>query len=141
MVPKDVPNLYQVLFQNCTKGCTKMVPITVPNLYQGVNRRKRMDMFHALKTGIEPSLFVPNLCHKKSKPILFCGKLRNFLRYKKTHKRCGINVHELLDCFLSQSITFLKYRRSGSNRHVRNGHGILSPACLPIPPRRHNFIL
>lgn len=115
-----------------------MVPMDVPNLYQGLNRRKRMDMFHAVKTGIEPSLFVPNLCHKKSKPILFYGKLRNFLEYKKAHKRCGINVHELIDYFLSQSITFLKYRWSGSNRHsLRNT--ILSRARLPIPPHRHGF--
>jgi hypothetical protein len=26
------------------------------------------------------------------------------------------------------------YPEPGSNRHDRNGHGILSPACLPIPP-------
>ncbi len=26
------------------------------------------------------------------------------------------------------------YPEPGSNRHSRNGHRILSPACLPIPP-------
>ena len=30
-----------------------------------------------------------------------------------------------------------QYRRPGSNRHALNGHWILSPARLPIPPRRH----
>ena len=28
-------------------------------------------------------------------------------------------------------------RRSELNRHVPRGHGILSPARLPVPPRRH----
>lgn len=34
-----------------------------------------------------------------------------------------------------------KYRWSGSNRHVRNGHGILSPARLPVPPHRLDVII
>ena len=29
-------------------------------------------------------------------------------------------------------------RRSELNRHVRRGHGILSPARLPVPPRRRS---
>ena len=29
------------------------------------------------------------------------------------------------------------YPEPGSNRHGRNGHRILSPACLPIPPSGH----
>ncbi len=29
---------------------------------------------------------------------------------------------------------FSMYPEPGSNRHGRNGHRILSPACLPIPP-------
>ena len=28
----------------------------------------------------------------------------------------------------------LSYSRRDLNPHSRNGHGILSPACLPIPP-------
>ena len=30
-------------------------------------------------------------------------------------------------------------RRPGSNRYGRNDHRILSPTCLPIPPRRHKM--
>ena len=39
-----------------------------------------------------------------------------------------------------QGIIFCNsYLRPGSNRHVHNGHRILSPARLPIPPLRHLF--
>jgi hypothetical protein len=33
----------------------------------------------------------------------------------------------------------LKYPGPGSNRHDRNGHWILSPARLPIPPPGHPY--
>ena len=35
----------------------------------------------------------------------------------------------------------LQYLRPESNRHARNGHRILSPARLPIPPLRHLLTL
>ena len=37
--------------------------------------------------------------------------------------------------------TPLQYLRPESNRHARNGHRILSPARLPIPPLRHLLTL
>ena len=37
------------------------------------------------------------------------------------------------------SLHFFSYLRPGSNRHVHNGHRILSPARLPIPPLRHLY--
>ena len=37
------------------------------------------------------------------------------------------------------SLHLFSYLRPGSNRHVHNGHRILSPARLPIPPLRHLF--
>lgn len=54
-----------------------------------------------------------------------------FINKQKSRK---INVYDL-----NSSKWFINiYRWSGSNRHVLNGHGILSPACLPIPPHRLN---
>ena len=41
--------------------------------------------------------------------------------------------HYLLE---RRKVSFL-YLRPESNRHARNGHRILSPARLPIPPLRH----
>ena len=41
--------------------------------------------------------------------------------------------------FLNKKLRWVhlsQYRRPGSNRHALNGHWILSPARLPIPPRR-----
>ena len=34
---------------------------------------------------------------------------------------------------------YFEYPGPGSNRHDRNGHWILSPARLPIPPPGHSF--
>ncbi|GEM_PF-581719 len=38
------------------------------------------------------------------------------------------------------SLYLFSYLRPGSNRHVHNGHRILSPARLPIPPLRHLYL-
>ena len=38
------------------------------------------------------------------------------------------------------SLCIFSYLRPGSNRHVHNGHRILSPARLPIPPLRHLYL-
>ena len=43
--------------------------------------------------------------------------------------------HYLLE---RRKVSFL-YLRPESNRHARNGHRILSPARLPIPPLRHLY--
>ena len=34
---------------------------------------------------------------------------------------------------------FLSYSKRDLNPHSRNGQGILSPSCLPIPPFEHPF--
>ena len=34
----------------------------------------------------------------------------------------------------TRRLSFKTYPEPGSNRHGRNGHRILSPGCLPIPP-------
>ncbi len=46
--------------------------------------------------------------------------------------------------FLNKKLRWVhlsQYRRPGSNRHALNGHWILSPARLPIPPRRQVDLL
>ena len=46
--------------------------------------------------------------------------------------------------FLNKKLRWVhlsQYRRPGSNRHALNGHWILSPARMPIPPRRQVDLL
>ncbi len=59
----------------------------------------------------------------------------DFIRTKKEKERCYINVSSLF----KQTYISLIYRRWGSNPHVLNGHWILSPARLPVPPLRQKI--
>ena len=39
--------------------------------------------------------------------------------------------------FKTNSYGFFEYSERDLNPHDRNGHWILSPTCLPIPPSEH----
>ncbi len=45
-----------------------------------------------------------------------------------------VNITKMSGIYRSFSTLFFVYPGSESNRYGRNGHRILSPACLPVPP-------
>ena len=49
------------------------------------------------------------------------------------HKTKIATIYHLNDC------DFISYSKRDLNPHSRNGQGILSPSCLPIPPFEHPF--
>ena len=57
-------------------------------------------------------------------------------RYKKTPTNVKFQHLRVLSFKMNIISNCPLYRWSGSNRHVLNGHGILSPARLPVPPHR-----
>ena len=61
-----------------------------------------------------------------------------------THKFSGANVVQIYKAKIAtiyhpNGCDFISYSKRDLNPHSRNGQGILSPSCLPIPPFEHPF--
>ena len=61
-----------------------------------------------------------------------------------THKFSGANVVQIYKTKIAtiyhpNDCDLISYSKRDLNPHSRNGQGILSPSCLPIPPFEHPF--
>ena len=54
-------------------------------------------------------------------------------------KCCATNIKQKRQPPFTRGWRFFKYSKRDLNPHSRNGQGILSPSCLPIPPFEHPY--